>query len=172
MSLARRRVVQIIGTFLYLIVGLRLLHFKHNFQMPHCIRPPAKGLALRPGDPRHARVASGVIKSLGERTTQRLRIACWYDVDQTRDSQPREIGPAGAIGAYERKSASKGLTLYDGKAFLTGRKHKNVGRSIEILKLAIGEQGRDERIAGDLETGRQAKLPHGSAEPPPLPRLL
>src|SRR5262249_1321690 len=66
--------------------------------------------------------------------------ACWYDVDQTRDSHPREIGPAGAIGAYERKSASKGLTLYDGKAFLTGREHKNVGRSIEILKLPLGNR--------------------------------
>ena len=77
---------------------------------------------------------------MGERTTQRLRIACWYDVDQTRDSHPREIGPAGAIGAYERKSAGKGLALYDGKAFLTGRKHKNVGRSIEILELPLGNR--------------------------------
>src|SRR5262245_45641602 len=87
MSLARRRMVQIIGTLLYSFVGLRLLHFKNNFQMPHCIPPPAKGLALRSGDPRDARVASGVIKSLGKRTTQRLRIARRHNADQTRETQ-------------------------------------------------------------------------------------
>ena len=82
-----------------------------------------------------------IIKSLGERTTQRVRVACRYDADQTcKSQQGRKIGAAGAIGAHERKSACECLALYDGEAFLTGSKRKHVGRFIESLKLPLGNR--------------------------------
>ena len=100
--------------------------------MPPRICPPAKIISLCFGDRCHGSLASGVVKRLGERTAQRVRVARWYDADQTPESrQTRKIGAAGAISAHERKSAGEGLALYQGKAFLTGSEHKNMGRLIK-----------------------------------------
>src|SRR5262249_55860652 len=93
------------------------------------------------GDRCHGSLASGVIKRFGERTAQRVRVARWYDADETPESrQTRKIGAAGTISAHEWKSAGEGLALYQGKPFLTGSKNKNRGRLIKRPKLRVGNK--------------------------------
>ena len=65
-------------------------------------------------------------------------IACWNNSNQTRQArQVRKIFASRAIGAYEWESARESLALYDGKTFLTGRKHKNMGLPVELSKLPL-----------------------------------
>src|SRR6516162_9670915 len=107
--------------------------------MLRCIAFPTKGLALSLRDRRHASLTNSIIKSLGQCLTQRVRVACWGDPDQAFESkQGDKIGATCSIGAYELKSACECLALYDGEAFLTGSKCKNMGRFIKSLKLPLG----------------------------------